>query len=92
MDLELQTKLDELFNLLDNIPCIKNIEKIKGNIDDELKTLINNYRSNPTIENKKKLYKNEKYLEYIKNETELNYLIMNINNKFRRKSGNCESN
>lgn len=92
MDLELQTKLDELFNLLDNLPCIKNIEKIKGNIDDELKTLISNYRSNPTVDNKMKLYKNEKYLEYIKNETELNYLIMNINNKFRRKSGNCESN
>ena len=92
MDLELQIKLNELYNLLDNLDCIKNLERIKNNIDSELIELIQEYRLNPTIENKKKLYQNDIFLEYIKNETELNYLIMNINNKFKRKSGNCESN
>ena len=92
MDLELQMKLNELYNLLDNLDCIKNLERIKNNIDSELIELIQEYRLNPTIENKKKLYQNDIFLEYIKNETELNYLIMNINNKFKRKSGNCESN
>ena len=92
MDLELQMKLNELYNLLDNLNCIKNLERIKNNIDSELIELIQEYRLNPTIENKKKLYQNDIFLEYIKNETELNYLIMNINNKFKRKSGNCESN
>ena len=92
MDLELQMKLNELYNLLDNLDCIKNIERIKKNIPDDLIKLINNFRDNPTIENKIKLYKNEIFLEYIKNETELNYLIMEINNKFKVKRGNCESN
>ena len=92
MDLELQMKLNELYNLLDNLDCIKNLERIKNNIDSELIELIQEYRLNPTIENKKKLYQNDIFLEYIKNETELNYLIMNINSKFKRKSGNCESN
>lgn len=92
MDFELQNKLDELYNLIDNLDCVKNIENIKNNINRDLIELINNYRLVPTIENKKKLYQNNTFLEYIKNETELNYLIMHINNKFKRKSGNCESN
>ena len=92
MDLELQKKLDELYNLLDNLDCLKNIERIKENISDGLINLINNYRNNQTVENKKKLYENNDFLEYIKNETELNYLIMNINNKFKKRRGNCEGN
>ena len=92
MDNELNKKLDELYSLLDNLECIKNIERIKKDIPNELIMMINEYRTCPTVENKKKLYQNETFLEYIKNETELNYLIMEINQKFKRKRGQCESN
>ena len=92
MDLNLQTKLEELFILLDNIECIKKLEEIKKSPNDDLIKLIDNYRIKPTIENKMELYKNKDFKQYIENETKLNYLIMNINNKFRKKRGNCESN
>lgn len=92
MDSQLQMKLHELYELLDNLDCIKNLEQIKNNLDDELIDLINDYRLNPTVEKKKKLYQNNLFLAYIKNETELNYLIMEINSKFKRESGHCESN
>lgn len=92
MDLNLQTKLEELFTLLDDLECIKKLEEIKNYSNNDLIKLIENYRINPTIENKKSLYQNKDFMEYIKNETELNYLIMNINNKFKKKRGNCESN
>lgn len=91
MDTQLINKLDELFKLLDNLDCIKNLERIKNINDPILLELINKYRNNPSIENKKELYKNELFLEYIKNEQELNYLIMEINNKFKR-GNNCENN
>lgn len=92
MDPTLEMKMQELFLLLDNYECLKELEGIKNNLDDDLIRLINNYRNNPTQENKKNLYQNKEFINYIKNETELNYLIMNINNKFRMKRGNCESN
>lgn len=92
MDSELYKKMNELFALLDNLDCIKNIIEIKNNVSSDLIKMINEYREMPTIQNKKRLYENETFLEYIKNETELNYLIMAINNKFQRKRGQCESN
>ena len=45
--------------------------------------LINEYRSNPTLDNKNKLYNNDIIKEYLKNETQINYLIMGINRKFK---------
>ena len=90
MDEILNKKLNELYNLLDNVECIKKISNLS--IDKEVYNLINNYRENPSIENKINLYKNKRYLEYIKNETELNYLIMAINKKFKMKRGTCENN
>lgn len=92
MNNELQNKINELYNLLDNLECIKNITNLKKNIDDDLLLLIENYRMQPTIENKKTIYNNKVFLEYIQNETELNYLIREINQKFKRNSGNCARN
>lgn len=92
MDDILREKLNELFFLLDELDCIKNIESIKKDIPNDLVLLINEYRLNPTSSNKMKLYNNSVFLKYIENETELNYLIMEINNKFKRKRGHCESN
>lgn len=92
VDCNLRIKMNELYQLIDNLDCIKKIEFIKNNIPMELTELISKYRTNPSVENKKKLYTNSTFLEYIKNETEINYLIMEINNKFKRKRGHCESN
>lgn len=84
-------ELDELIVLLENNPNIKKLEDIKSKIDDDLLKLIDDYRVFPTVEKKKKIYDNPLYKEYIACESELNYLIMEINNKFKR-GKICESN
>ena len=92
MEMEYNEKLDELINLLDNYDVIKKIDILKDKITDKEINLINNYRDNPTIENKKKLYDNLVINEYLKCESELNFLIIQINNKFKRSKLVCESN
>ena len=83
--------LDELFTLLNSDENIKNITKLKKRITSQEINLINNYRNNPTIENKKKLYENKVISEYLICESNINYLILEINNKFKR-SGSCACN
>ena len=91
MSMNINKKLDELFNLLDNNPDIKKINELKKSITDKEIRLINNYRNNPTIDNKKKLYDNRIINEYLMCESNINYLIMEINSKFKRSNG-CASN
>lgn len=88
---DLNIELNKLFDLLDDLECINELEKIK-NSNDELIKLVNRYRNLPTIENKKELFRNNDYLNYLKNVSELNYLILEINNRFKKKRGNCEGN
>lgn len=83
--------LDELIVMLDNNSDIKRIVELKNNIDDDIRKLIDNYREFPTVENKMKLYENKVFNEYIKCESNVNYLIMAINSKFR-KGKVCEGN
>lgn len=83
--------LDELFVLLDNSKDIKKIDNLKKKITKDELDLINEYRVNPTIENKKKLYNNKVINDYLICESNINYLIMEINNKFKRRH-NCASN
>lgn len=91
--MKLDKLLDELIVLLENNDYIKQMSLIKKKIDKETLDLINNYRINPSVINKKKLYNNEVFREYIECETNINYLIMNINNKFKLIRGKCcESN
>ena len=78
--------LDELFNLLDKDINIKKIKKLKSKITNKEIELINEYRNNPTVENKKKLYENKVINEYLTCESNINYLIMEINNKFKRRN------
>ena len=89
--MNIEKKLDELFILLDNCDEIKRIEFLKGRITDKELNLINIYRNNPCIDNKKKLYDNEIINEYLMCESKINYLIMAINNRFKR-SHDCASN
>ena len=89
--MNIEKKLNELFILLDKEPNIKKMKKLKSKITLEEINLINNYRNNPTIDNKKKLYNNKVINEYLICESNINYLIMNINNKFKRRKS-CEGN
>lgn len=89
--MNINEKLDELFILLEKNKNIKAIKELKSKITDKEINLIKEYRNNPTIENKKKLYENKIIDEYLKCETNINYLIMEINNKFKR-SNVCAGN
>ena len=77
-------EMNELFALLDKNENINRILKLKKKITNKELELINNYRSNPNLDNKKKLYENKVINEYLIRENNLNYLIMEINNKFKR--------
>ena len=83
--MDINKKLDELFILLDNDENIKKIKELKSKITDSEINLIKDYRSNPTIENKKKLYNNKIINDYLTCESNINYLIMEINSKFKRR-------
>ena len=89
--MNIEKKLDELFVLLDNEDDIKKIKNLKNKITSKEIKLINEYRNNPTIINKKKLYDNEIINEYLICESNINYLIMEINSKFKRRHS-CENN
>lgn len=89
--MEIDKLLDELFDLLDSDENIKKVSKLKKKITDYEIKLINNYRDNPTVLNKKKLYENNVINEYLICESNINYLIMEINSKFKR-GHICESN
>ena len=83
MNDNIKNKLDELLDLLDNNKNIIEISKLKKNIPKSLLEGINNYRLNPSISNKQKLYSNSFYKEWINNEQNINYIIMNINKNLR---------
>ena len=80
---ELNDKLQELIDLLEKEESVKKIKELKSKIGKKELELINEYRSNPTLDNKNKLYNNDIIKEYLKNETQINYLIMGINRKFK---------
>ena len=82
--MDIDKEMKELFELLDNNCDIKNIDILKSKITKNELTLIENYRNNPTIENKKKLYENKIIDKYFVCENNINYLIMQINYKFKR--------
>ena len=85
MSMYINEKLNELFDLLDNNKDIKKINELKNKITDVELKLINDYRNNPNIENKTKLYDNPLIKEYLICENNINYLIMEINKKFKRR-------
>ena len=78
-------KLNELFDLLDNNNDIKKINELKKRITDVELKIVNDYRNNPDVNNKIKLYDNSVIKEYLICENNINYLIMEINKKFKRR-------
>ena len=78
------SKLDELIDLLDQNIYIKNINSLSHKVSDDTKKLIKEYQENPSIELKKKILEDHDYRNYLECETNINCLIMGINNKFKR--------
>ena len=78
------SKLNELLDLLDQNENIKEIEVLKNNISKETIDLIKEYQENPSIELKEKILSDKDYKKYLECETNINYLVMNINKKFKR--------
>ncbi len=89
MYMNIDKKLNELLCLLEKNEDIKKMTKLKKQITNDELELINNYRNNPTIDNKKKLYDNKLINDYLICESNINYLIMKINNKFKRRNHAC---
>ena len=85
MFMNIDKKLDELFSLLSKDENIIKMQKLKKKITNKEIELINEFRNNPTIDNKKKLYENKLINEYLTCESNINLLIMEINNKFKRR-------
>ena len=82
--MELNYLIDDLLSLLDENKDIKKIKEIKSILvnDSNFMELLNNYKENNSIDNKKRLYENNDYLNYLKSETNINLLILEIKNKF----------
>ena len=81
-------KYNDLINdLLETLDKNEDIIKIKSlkkklNLDEKLKNDLENYRLVKTVSSKQKLYENKDYLEYLKCETNINFLIQDIKSKF----------
>ena len=87
--MNIDKEMNELFDLLDMNDDINKVVELKEKIGKQEILLINNYRHNPTIDNKLKLYDNKLIDEYLKRESNINYLIMEINRRFKR-SRKCQ--
>ena len=87
---ELEKKLDNLIDLLDKDERIITINELKNKIGNDSMFLekINKLKeldkySNEYIELKKELYINNDFVSFKELENEINYLILEINNKLR---------
>lgn len=83
--------LNELFDLLDQNEDIIKIKKLKKKLleDTCLKSDLDNYRLYKTSNNKKKLLSNINYLEYLKCESNINFLIQDIKSSFNFTKRKC---
>jgi cell fate (sporulation/competence/biofilm development) regulator YlbF (YheA/YmcA/DUF963 family) len=86
----LNIKLNELLNLLDNNDIIKEYDKVKQEVlkNEKIKTLIFNFNNSEDIKDKQKfkqqLLEFDIYNEYKQLETEIYYLVLEINNKLNK--------
>ncbi len=85
MNNELNIKLDELLDLLDKNAYLNNMINYQKLVKDHTKSLIDEYHLYPNIKLKEEILKDTNYREYLNNENNFNYLIMEINKRFRSK-------
>ncbi len=87
--MEYNDLLNELFDLLDENSDIKNIKSLKKKLlaDKDLQDELNLYKKLMTVHEKKKLFQNIDYVQYLKSENNIRLLIVEIKQKF-----NCFNN
>jgi len=82
--MEYNKLINELVDLLDNLEDIKKIKLLKIELMNDKKLLkdIENYHLNSNVDNKKIIFSNQKYVDYLKAETNINFLVKDIKIKF----------
>lgn len=82
---ELIVKVDNLINEIDSTPLVRDIKKLNKEIkkDKELQSLLEEYRLTKNEKIKSKILDNCLFREYKLKETDLNILIMSINQKLK---------
>ena len=91
---DIMNKTFELLDVLDNSDIIKNLTIYKNNIisNKDIQELIN--KGNNTSDKyllmdiKRQLYKYDDYVQYMKYYNELMYVVMDINSRFKKITGN----
>ena len=91
---ELYEKIDNLKNVLDETTIIKEVKRLTKEISNnkELIALIEKYRYTQDERIKKQIISNEQFKEYKHQETELNFLILEINQELKKitKKDKCD--
>lgn len=79
-------KLDKLKKTLDNTGCIQKTKMLKRELldDKELISLIEKYKYTQDEKVKKEIISNELFQKYKQQETELNLLILEINQELKK--------
>lgn len=91
---DIMNKTFELLDVLDNSDIIKNLSIYKNNIisNKDIQELIS--KGNNTSDKyllmdiKRQLYKYDDYVQYMKYYNELMYVVMDINSRFKKITGN----
>lgn len=83
---ELYVKLDNLKKILDETETIKEIKRLTEKIKEnkELLDLIKKYNYTKDERIKEQIISNEEFMEYKHHETELNLLILEINQELKK--------
>ena len=84
--------INEILDILDKNEDIIKIKELKNILikDSCFLNDLENYKLVKNIDNKKKLYENKDYIEYLKSETNINILIQAIKNKFNFIKRGCK--
>ena len=91
---ELMNKLDNLIIALDKLESVKELKQMNQLIekDGELKELLEEYSKTNKKEVKEKIINNKNFQKYKDKETEINLLILKINQELKKISKNGECN
>lgn len=91
---ELLNKIENLKNSLDNLDCIKELDKniISINKNKELKSYISEYHRFLDENLKQKIYQFKEFRDYKKNENNVNFVILEINSRLKKIIDNRSSN
>lgn len=91
---EVMNKLDNLIIALDKLDSVKELKQMNQLIekDGELKELLEEYSKTNKKEIKERIINNKNFQKYKDKETEINLLILKINQELKKISKNGECN